>query len=313
MVGKNISISHLSVSFGTEELESLVVHDVSTTFSHGEITGVIGESGSGKSVIAMSILKLLPDGAKISGECIYKGQNLYKMSMKDLEQIRGKEVGLIPQNPQSSLNPMMRLEVQLMEPLVQHGMAKKKEAKCRVRKLLQDFGFSSPEEIGKQYAFEMSGGMNQRIVSALGLICDPPWVIADEPTKGLDAFMRNQAYEVLKNVYEERQCGMMVITHDLLLAKRLCHKLCVTYSGEMVEQGVCEDVFTNPLHPYTQDLLLALPENGMKPIPTPTKNENNSTCKYYSRCGRGSEVCEGRVMEDFSVNHTRKVRCFLYA
>ena len=161
----------------------------------------------------------------------------------------------------------------------------------------------------------MSGGMNQRIISALGLVCDPKWIIADEPTKGLDPLMRNQVYKVLKKIYQENHCGMLIITHDLMFAKNLCHEIRVTYSGEMIEQGECCQVFANPLHPYTVALLDALPQNGMKPIPNKVENQikGNSTCKFFNRCTEASEKCLNRKMEDFPVGENRLVRCFKYA
>lgn len=311
----DIHIRDLSVMFDTALGQVRAVQDVSSSFPFGEITGMIGESGSGKSVMAMSILKLLGESAKIQGECWYGDQDLYALKETELQRLRGREFGLIPQNPTASINPMIKIKKQLMEPLCLHGLANKREAQERVYQLLQEFGFDNPRAIGEKYAFEMSGGMNQRVISALGLICNPPWIIADEPTKGLDSILRNQVYQVLKRIHCERGCGMLVITHDLLLAQKLCHGLRVTYGGQMVEQGGCAQIFQNPLHPYTQGLLGALPQNGMKPMALAQEGQDvgKSSCVFYPRCPKATPCCINRPMEDFPVEDGRKVRCFLYA
>lgn len=318
--GIDIQIQDLSVRFDTPRGYVYAVQAVNTTFPFGQITGMIGESGSGKSVMAMSILQLLSDSAQVTGQCHYGHLDLYALPESALERIRGKEIGLIPQNPTASINPMMKLKKQLMEPLLHHKLASKEEAQQIVYGLLREFGFEEPEKIGNRYAFELSGGMNQRVISAHGLVCNPPWIIADEPTKGLDSLMRNQVYRVLKQIHQSHGCGMLVITHDLLLAQRLCQRLCVTYSGQILEQGGCQAIFDQPLHPYTKALLEAQPHKGMHPIPpasTVPGASDSSSCPFYPRCSQASQHCLNRDMEDFPVDdgsaEGRKVRCFLYA
>lgn len=314
-MGYDMKLDNLCVSFETSLGRVQAVKHVTALFQHNRITGIIGESGSGKSVMGMSILKLLPETAGITGSCDYKGNNLFLLPPGEMKSIRGKEIGLIPQNPTASLNPMFRIKKQLAEPLLIHGLDKKESAGLRVFQMLRQFGFENSKTIGRNYPFQMSGGMNQRIVSAMGLSCNPPWVIADEPTKALDAMIRNQVYDVFRTMYHQNHCGMMIITHDLTLAFHLCHEIKVMYAGEMIEQGPCKDLFEKPRHPYTKGLLGALPVNGMNPIPYENKNRpaGKSSCVFWQRCFEGNADCLHREMQDFEISPQRKVRCFRYA
>ena len=178
----DIEIQHLSVCFDTAQGPVYAVNDLSTTFRAGRISGVIGESGSGKSVMGMSLLRLLPNTARVTGKCFFGEDELYSMPLRRLRRLRGAAIGLIPQNPGASLDPVMKLRRQLTEAITTHGRWKRREAEAQAAELLRRFGFEEPERILNQYSFQMSGGMNQRLVSALGLACRPGWVIADEPT-----------------------------------------------------------------------------------------------------------------------------------
>lgn len=180
----NITINGLTVKFRTGHGMVTAVENVNTVFEAGKITGLIGESGSGKSVLGMSILQLLPNSAIIEGECLYKGDNLLRVRPETIRSIRGREIALIPQNPSESLNSVRRIKRQLTEAVTTHDKKKKDEAQQRAQELLQRFGFADPDEIMRRYSFQMSGGMNQRIISVLGLMDSPSWIIADEPTKG---------------------------------------------------------------------------------------------------------------------------------
>lgn len=312
---EDIRIEELCVKFLTPMGEVCAVKNLSAEFKMGRITGVIGESGSGKSVMGMSIVRLLPENSVLEGRCMYQGRDLYHITEQEMERIRGSGIGLIPQNPGASLNPSVKIGKQLREALLVHGIAGKKEAQKRVRELLADFGFEQPEQIMEQYAFQMSGGMNQRIVSVLGLSCDPRWIIADEPTKGLDSVVRKQVFGVLKRIWGERRCGMIVITHDLLLAYHLCDEVKVMYNGEIIEQGPCRLVMDAPCHPYTEGLIGALPSRGMRPVPGRPKEgkTGESSCIYYGRCPKACGRCRRQDMQNFPAGDGRKVRCFLYA
>lgn len=310
----DIEIRHLTVTFETAQGPVRAVSDLSTTFRAGRISGIIGESGSGKSVMGLSILRLLPNTARVSGECWFGEEELYTLPRGRLRKLRGASIGLIPQNPNASLDPVMRIGRQITEAVIAHGGGNRKQAREQAALLLKQFGFEQPEEILRQYSFQMSGGMNQRLVSALGLASSPGWVIADEPTKGLDAVIRNQVYTVLRQIYTEYQSSMIVITHDLYLARKLCDDIRVLYRGQIVEQGTAAEVMEHPCHPYTAGLLGALPDRGMKPVPAsdPAK-ENHSGCPFYSRCVRSMERCSRELPEEFDRPRGGKVRCFLYA
>ena len=310
----DIEIRQLSVWFDTAQGPVKAVDGLSTTFRAGQISGVIGESGSGKSVMGMSLLRLLPNTARVTGECWFGGQELYSMPLRELRKLRGAAIGLIPQNPNASLDPVMKLKKQLTEAIIAHGGKGKKGAEARAAELLRQFGFEEPERILGQYAFQMSGGMNQRLVSALGLACQPGWVIADEPTKGLDAVLRNQVYAVLRQVYTELHSSMIVITHDLGLARKLCDDIRVLYMGQIIEQGTAEEVMEHPRHPYTAGLIHALPGRGMVPIPPPDSERlAHRGCPFYPRCAQAMARCGAERPGDMERPGGGKVRCFLYA
>lgn len=310
----DIEIRGLSVYFDTAQGPVKAVDDLSTTFRSGRISGVIGESGSGKSVMGLSLLRLLPNTARITGECWFGGQELYSMPLRELRKLRGAAIGLIPQNPNASLDPVMKLKRQLTESITAHGGTTRRRAEARAAELLGQFGFEEPERILNQYAFQMSGGMNQRLVSALGLACRPGWVIADEPTKGLDAVLRGQVCAVLRQIHLQHHSSMLLITHDLELARRLCDDLRVLYMGQIVEQGLAAEVMEHPRHPYTAGLIRALPSRGMVPIPPPDPGRlKHQGCPFYPRCARAAERCGKEKPGDLERPGGGKVRCFLYA
>ena len=281
----DIEIQHLSVCFDTAQGPVYAVNDLSTTFRAGRISGVIGESGSGKSVMGMSLLRLLPNTARVTGKCFFGEDELYSMPLRRLRRLRGAAIGLIPQNPGASLDPVMKLRRQLTEAITTHGRWKRREAEAQAAELLRRFGFEEPERILNQYSFQMSGGMNQRLVSALGLACRPGWVIADEPTKGLDAVIRNQ----------------------------VCDDIRVLYMGRIIEQGTAEEVMERPRHPYTAGLIHSLPSRGMVPIPPPDPGRLEHTgCPFYPRCPRAMERCGREAPGEVALPTGGKVRCFLY-
>lgn len=314
-MSRDIEIKELNVSFMNYGRETGVVTDVNARFPEGSITGLIGESGSGKSVLGMSIPRLLPASAKIRGSCLYDGRDLLTLSEKEMKEVRGKEIALIPQNPTESLNPIRMVGRQLVECVTAHEKKGKKEARERRDQLLRRFGFEDPKRINGSYSFEMSGGMNQRVVSALGLMNRPKWVIADEPTKGLDAILRYQVYEVLKDIGKSEVKGMLVITHDIILARALCHRLMVLYKGCVMEQGETKAVLETPMHPYTRGLIGSLPEKGMHPIGRADREKVGclSGCRFYPRCPWGQERCGKEMPPEARLLDGRTVRCFQYA
>lgn len=313
---EGIKIEHLSVCFGTQRGPVRALNDVSITFRENAVTGLIGESGSGKSVLGMSVLRLLPDSARTKGHCWYRGKDIFTLSDREMDRIRGNEIALIPQNPSESLNPVMRIVKQLRETVQIHGKIGRSEAEKRMYNLLDQFGFTEPDQILGRYSFELSGGMNQRIISILGLLNSPEWLIADEPTKGLDAILRRQVYESIRQISRKQTRNMILITHDIELAAKLCDYLAVLYKGSLLEYGTAEQIMEDPRHPYTSGLLASLPKRGMHaiPEPDPCRKDQVNGCPFYPRCSAASSICGQSVPPEYQIpGENRTVRCFLYA
>lgn len=301
----DIQIEDLCISFGNGN----VVDHISTTFREGCITGLIGESGSGKSVLGMSIMGLLPSNAKQTGKILFENRDMLELTQKELRKIRGKKIGLIPQNPAASLNPSIKVRVQTEE-AVRAGEKNRKAAKEKSKVLLQRFGFPKPELILEKYPFQLSGGMKQRVICSMGMACEPQWVIADEPTKGLDAALRGQVCDLLNEISKDESKSMLIITHDLVLAERSCQWLMVLYQGSILEEGKVHDVLNEPLHPYTQGLLNAQPSRGMKPLPPAAYGDSaGNGCVFLERCPRARKLCREKTPEVAALKDGRKVRC----
>lgn len=263
-----LQIRQVKASFRTREGMVHAVNGVSLDLHQGEIWGLIGETGSGKSVLGLSIPGLLPDTAEVTGSIVFKGQDLLKLDRKSIRKWRGSEIALIPQNPAASLNPVLTIGYQLKEAMTRHrrtssGRQWNKEA----QRLLSQLHMPEPERKLGSYPFQLSGGMKQRVLAAIGMCGHPSLIIADEPTKGLDAMVRYQTVEMMRRVAYQTGAGMLVITHDLHVAESLCDGVGVMYAGQIVEQGHAADIFRNPRHPYTQGLLASMPARGMVPIP----------------------------------------------
>lgn len=314
-MGYDIILQNSRVDFQTG---GTLVHALSPTsirFRSGQLTALVGESGSGKSVLGMSILGLLPPTARVGGSCRYGEYDLYRCTEAEMRDIRCQHIGLIPQNPVQALNPVLRLARQLTEPLTAHCGMTRAQALRQTREALRQFGFSDPDRLLRSFSFQLSGGMNQRVVALMGLACKPDWVIADEPTKGLDAILRRQVFEILSSARASGAGSMLIITHDLPLAGKLCDQVAVLYQGQIVEQGPCQEVFQRPLHPYTKGLLRAIPEAGMVPIPhrVAGREPKESQCRFYPRCAQACPACCAGPIQDCAVEKDRVVRCARYA
>ena len=310
----DIEIKNARVYFPVKSGYVRAVDGISATFKEGEITGIIGESGCGKSVLGMYLLGMLPDYAVKSGEIWYDGKNLETFSKKERRRIRGRELGLIPQNPGDSLNPVRKVGGQIWEAArLRDSSGEKKET---VQKLLEIFGFQkdTAKRVAGAYPFELSGGMQQRAVAAMGTASGAKWILADEPSKGLDMTLRRQMYDTLRLVRDRKVKGMLIITHDLVLAEKLCDQVAVMYAGQILEKGPSRKVLKDPAHPYTQGLLDSLPSRGMHPMKgiAPAPPEKLSGCRFAPRCPYVSDRCLQSESEEMEVRG-RKVRCFQYA
>lgn len=309
----DIELKDLAVYFQVSGGAVRAVDHVSYAFQSGRITGIIGESGCGKSVMGSAILGLNPGYAKVSGSIQYGDMELLHLSPRQMRRLRGRELGLIPQNPADSLNPSRRILGQITEAAALTGISRT-EQKARARELLVQFGFAEEDlkRVCRAYPFELSGGMQQRVAAAMGVASRPRWIIADEPSKGLDAALRSQMYDTLRKIRDAYVDSMIIITHDLVLARELCDTVVVMYSGRIVEEGT--DVLSKPMHPYTQGVLQSLPENGFHPMKgiAPAPSEIFPGCKFAPRCPYATERCIRAVPDSYPAG-SGKVRCFLYA
>ncbi|MBX6370091.1 MAG: ABC transporter ATP-binding protein [Rhodospirillales bacterium] len=302
-----LSIRNLVVEFKTDDGVVHAVDDISYEVYPGETLGIVGESGSGKSVSTLSILGLIPQppGRIVRGEAIFKGQDLLKLSRRQLRRVRGDEVAMVFQDPMTSLNPVLKVGFQLGEAIKTHYPKEPDEAiKERVIELLRLVGVPNPETRYDQYPHEFSGGMRQRAMIAMAIANSPSLLIADEPTTALDVTIQAQVLEVLKRVQAETRAATILITHDLGIVAEMCNRVIVMYAGRIVETGDVHTIFHSPRHPYTIGLMDSLPrltedEEWLRPIPgqPPSLINRPSGCAFHPRCflSQGRAACREEV------------------
>jgi oligopeptide/dipeptide ABC transporter ATP-binding protein len=294
-----IEIKDLSVEFHGMRGKMQALQHVSFSVNKGEIVGIVGESGSGKSVTALSILGLLEKNAAItSGEIIYAGRNLLALNKKDKQAVRGKEIGMVFQEPMTALHPTMRVGKQLAEVIKRHRGVTRKEAGRLAIQALQDVQIHDPELVARKYPFELSGGMRQRVVIALAMAAPPDLLIADESTTALDVTIQYEILKLMKELSEKRGTAILLITHDLGIVAQLCSRVVIMYAGEVIEAGNTSEVLHNPQHPYTQALLHALPDlvDPNEPLmaisgEVPDLRNRPIGCSFASRCSQAVDFC----------------------
>ena len=315
-----LEINNLKTSFFTHVGEVKAVGGISFYLNKGEALGIVGESGSGKSVTMMSLMRLLTDTGKIvDGEMLFQGKDLVKVSEKEMETIRGNEIGMIFQDPMTSLNPVFNVGNQIMEPLLKHRGLTKKEAFDKSVQMLSLVGIPSPEKRMKQYPHEFSGGMRQRAMIAMALCCDPKLLIADEPTTALDVTIQAQILELMKDIKEKLNTSIILITHDLGVVADVCTRINVMYGGLIAETGSTRDLFYNPRHPYTWGLLNSIPNHKstirekLKPIEgqPPDLLKPPVGCPFAPRCGYAMKICEQQRPPLFQISPEHNAACFL--
>ena len=306
----SLEVIDLKTHFPTPDGSVRAVDTITLSIGAHETFGVIGETGCGKTVLGLSVMRLLPPTATIGGKIVYAGKNLLKVSEAEMRAVRGEEIAMILQNPTTSLNPVIRVGEQIAEAIRLHQGLNRKDAKEKAVEMLDAVKIPSPAGRANEYPHEFSGGMKQRVMIAMGLACDPSLIIADEPTKGLDVTIKAQIVELIQKVTEKK--AMLLITHDLGVARELCDRIALMYAGELVEYARIEEIFKNPLHPYTRGFLGSLPDRGLVPIPgiSPSLIDLPEGCRFHPRCEHATDVCRQKHPEIAEVAGGHFVRCF---
>ena len=315
-----LSVRDLEVSFKTFGGEVQAIRGVSFDLYKGETLAVVGESGCGKSVTANTIMGLIPQppGRIRNGRVLFKKQDLTKLSKKALREIQGVDISMIFQDPMTALNPTLKIGEQLMEGVRTHHKVTRSEAKEKAIEMLNLVGISNPEERLKQYPHQFSGGMRQRIVIAIALICEPELLIADEPTTALDVTIQAQILELFDEIQRKTGVGIILITHDLGVVAKIADRIAVMYAGKIIEIGNKREIFYNPQHPYTQGLLNSVPrldlqEEELQPIEgTPPDLFSPPTgCPFEARCPFAMEVCDRVYPATTELTSQHTVDCWL--
>lgn len=322
MMTNLLEVSHLKTSFDTEDGRITAVDDVSITMKKGEVLGIVGESGCGKSVTALSIMKLFTNqsGVRIEGAVNFNNRNILNLSETELEQIRGNQISMIFQDPMSSLNPVFTIGHQIMESLIIHQNMNKKRAREQAIEILKLVGIPAPEERIDDYPHQLSGGMRQRVMIAISLSCNPQLLIADEPTTALDVTIQAQILDLMMELKKKLDMGIIMITHDLGVVAETCNRVVIMYLGEIVEEMDVETLFESPKHPYTMGLLKSMPNlEASRHVEletiegtVPSLSNVPKGCRFVSRCKYADMKCyeEHPSLELIGENH--QVRCWNY-
>lgn len=316
-----LEVKNLHTSFRIRDEYFDAVDGVDMKLFSDEVLAIVGESGCGKSTLATTIMGLHnPNFTRSTGEIIFEGKNLVGLSEKEFNEIRGEGIGMIFQDPLSSLNPLQRIGKQIEEGLIYHTKMNAEERKARVLELIEQVGIPNPPRVARQYPHELSGGMRQRVIIAIALACKPKIIIADEPTTALDVTIQAQLLDLLVSIQKEINAGIILITHDLGVVAQLADRVCVMYAGQIVEQAPVLELFTNPKHPYTRSLLNSIPQmdaddedlyviQGMVPS---LKNLPRQGCRFKARIPwiKDEEHEENPTMHEVAPGHF--VRCTCY-
>ena len=321
MKNKLVEIKNLKTYFHTEAGTAKAVDDVSFDIYKGEVLGIVGESGSGKSVTSLSINRLIPNppGEIVGGEILYKGMNLLSLSYDDMKDIRGKEIAMIFQEPMTSLNPVLKIGKQMNEVLIKHENLTNEEATLRSIEMLKSVGIPNPENRIDEYPHQFSGGMRQRVMIAMALQCNPSLLIADEPTTALDVTIQAQILDLMMDLKDQRNdAAILLITHDLAVVAETCDRVIVMYGGEIQEIAPINELFGNPLHPYTKALMESMPSfkskskrlKALKGM-VPSIINMGDGCKFCSRFNPDECPCKGTKVNQslIKVKDDHYVRC----
>jgi peptide/nickel transport system ATP-binding protein len=316
-----LSVKNLSTYFYTTRGIVKAVNNVNFDLKHGECLCLVGESGCGKSVTALSILRLIdsPPGKIISGQASYNDTDLFKCSTKQLRHIRGKDISMVFQEAQSALNPVLTVGDQIIEQVEIHQHVDKKEARNQTKTLLEEMGIPSVERVIDSYPHQLSGGMKQRALIAMSLSCDPQILIADEPTTAVDVTIQAQILDVLRQLKAKRNMSLLFITHNLAIVDEIGDRAVVMYGGRDVETAPVNEIITHPRHPYTAGLIACLPNiskgtSRLESIPgnTPNPVALPAGCTFHPRCGKSMDICRKEVPLPVTISNNHRVSCHLY-
>lgn len=315
-----LDIRKLTTCFSSPQGIAKAVDTVSLSFMQGETLAIVGESGCGKTVLALSILGLIPDppGRITEGEVLYRGEDLLDLSENELREVRGNSISMIFQEPMTALNPVFRINDQIAEPLKLHQGMTRDEALLKAVDALDLVGIPNPAKIAQAYPHELSGGMRQRVMIAMALACNPDILIADEPTTALDVTIQAQILDLMNELKARMNGSLMLITHDLGVVARMAQRVAVMYSGKIVELSDVRPLYDNPLHPYTKGLLASVPTLGDKaalnPIPgiVPSIFDLPQGCRFHPRCPKAHAKCSLILPPLLEPEPGRFVRCWLY-
>ena len=320
-----LEIQELRTHFYTFEGIAKAVDDVSFSLDRGEVLGIVGESGCGKSVTAQSIMRLIPvpPGKIVSGKILFDGTDIVPLSMEQMRSIRGNRISMIFQEPMTSLNPVYTIGNQISEMFLLHEKRSKRESWQRSIEMLKKVQIPAPEKRVHEYPHQLSGGMRQRAMIAMALACNPEILIADEPTTALDVTIQAQILELMMQLQEDYDTAIMMITHDLGVIAEIAQRIIVMYAGKVVEEGSTIDIFEKPAHPYTRGLLKSIPMLGQRALHgrqrlkeisgiVPSLYDLTPGCSFYPRCPEAMGICRENppVMIDVGGDHS--VRCWLY-
>lgn len=313
-----LQIENLTIRFPTEEGYATAVNKLNLSLNHGEILGLVGESGCGKSLTSLAVLRLIPPPGEIAtGHIHFDGQDLQNLSEKEIRKIRGARIAIIPQDPLTSLNPVYTVGAQIMEVLMLHKNLGKDEARRKTIELLDQVRLPNAAERINDYPHQFSGGMRQRVMIAMALSCEPSILIADEPTTALDVTVQAQILQLMRDIQREQKTSILMITHDLGVVAEMCERVAVMYAGRIVEQANVHELFHNPKHPYTQGLLNSLPtthRNRLEPIEgqPPPITQIPPGCPFETRCKQRMEICTTVFPPLSQFGETHDVCCYLY-
>jgi peptide/nickel transport system ATP-binding protein len=314
-----LSVRNLVTQVATPAGPKVLIDKLSFDLARGETLCIAGESGSGKSITALSLMGLLPTQARVvGGQALFKGRDLFTLGESQMRQVRGADIGMIFQEPMTSLNPVRTVGAQLIEAITAHQTMGKAEALAEARRLLAQVQISDADRRLKQYPHEFSGGMRQRIVIAISLLTSPALIIADEPTTALDVTIQAEIMDLLLELCRDEDMGLLLITHDLAVVSEVTQKIAVMYAGRIVEMGTTRDVVDRPEHPYTKGLIGALPQScgkgqKLKQIPgiMPSLAKLPSGCSFHPRCELCQDICKREVPLPETKASGRQVACFM--